>query len=50
VIKTIPAKTKVDLLEMTPLKNADTTHTYTAVVTPKENSLTIKRLTLLLKK
>jgi hypothetical protein len=32
----------VDLLERTPLKNADTTQAYAAVVTPKENSLTDK--------
>jgi hypothetical protein len=43
MIKTIPAKTKVDLLEMIPLKNTDTTHTYMAIVTEKDNSLNFKK-------
>lgn len=43
MIKTIPAKTKVDLIELIPLKNADTTHTYMAIVTEKENSLSFKK-------
>lgn len=43
MIKTIPAKTKVDLLEMIPLKNADTTHSYMAIITKKDNKLNFKK-------
>ncbi|WP_124980022.1 hypothetical protein [Nonlabens xiamenensis] len=44
MITTIPAKKKIDLLEMIPLtKDADTVHTYTAIVTQKDNNLNLQR-------
>lgn len=43
MIKTIPAKSKIDLLEMIPLKNADTTHSYMVIITEKNNSLNFKK-------
>ncbi|WP_431471504.1 hypothetical protein I5168_08480 [Nonlabens sp. SCSIO 43208] len=44
IIKTIPAKDKVDLIQLIPLKNRrDTVHTYTAIVTKPENNLNITK-------
>lgn len=43
MIETIPAKTKKELLTLIPLKGADTTHTYMAIVTKKENNIEIRK-------
>ena len=38
IITTIPAKSSKDLITMIPKRNADTTHTYLAIITkPKDN-------------
>ncbi|MEO9954842.1 hypothetical protein [Nonlabens sp.] len=43
MITTIPAKKKLDLIELIPLKGADTLHSYMAIVTEKDNSMTFKK-------
>ena len=43
LITTIPAKTKKDLLTLIPLKDADTTHTYIAVITKPEFNVEIRK-------
>jgi hypothetical protein len=42
-IKQIPAKTKINLLTLIPLKNADTVHTYVAIVTKPEHDIGIRK-------
>lgn len=42
-ITTIPAKKKIDLLTMIPLTGKDTTHTYMAIITQKENNLSFTK-------
>ncbi len=43
MIETIPAKTKKSLITLIPLKGKDTTHTYIAVVTKKENNIDMRK-------
>lgn len=43
MIETIPAKTKKALLTLIPLTGKDTTHTYMAVVTQKENNIELRK-------
>lgn len=43
IITTIPAKSKKDLITLIPLKNADTTHSYMAVITKKEFNIDIRK-------
>ncbi|WP_397300848.1 hypothetical protein [Nonlabens ulvanivorans] len=43
MIETIPAKTKKALVTLIPLKGKDTTHTYIAVVTKKENNIELRK-------
>lgn len=43
MIETIPAKTKKELLTLIPLKGKDTTHTYMAIVTQKENNIDLRK-------
>ena len=49
MITTIPARKKIDLIEMIPLKGADTIHSYMAIVTEKGNSMTFKKSDTLVK-
>lgn len=43
IITTIPAKSKKDLITLIPLKNADTTHSYMAVITKKEFNVDMRK-------
>lgn len=43
IITTIPAKTAVDLLTLIPKKDADTTHTYVAVITKPQDNFEIRK-------
>lgn len=43
LITTIPAKSKKDLLTLIPLKGADTTHSYMAVITKKEYNIDMRK-------
>ncbi|GAK94779.1 hypothetical protein JCM19298_354 [Nonlabens ulvanivorans] len=43
MIETIPAKTKKALITLIPLTGKDTTHTYIAVVTKKENNIELRK-------
>lgn len=43
IITTIPAKTKKNLVTLIPLKDADTTHSYVAIVTKQENNIGIRK-------
>ncbi|MGJ8683998.1 MAG: hypothetical protein ACSHWW_05205 [Nonlabens sp.] len=49
MIETIPAKTKKALITLIPLKGKDTTHTYIAVVTKKENNIDLRKTDTLVK-
>ncbi|BAO54161.1 hypothetical protein [Nonlabens marinus] len=43
VIVKIPARSKKNLVTLIPLKDADTTHTYIAIVTKPENNIAIRK-------
>lgn len=43
IITTIPAQSKKDLITLIPLKGADTTHSYMAVLTKAEYNIGIKK-------
>ena len=43
IITTIPAKSSKDLLTLIPKKNADTTHTYVAVVTQPQDNIQLRK-------
>ncbi|SCY20948.1 hypothetical protein SAMN05192588_1679 [Nonlabens sp. Hel1_33_55] len=43
IIATIPAKSSKDLLTLIPKKDADTTHTYIAVVTKPQDNIQIRK-------
>ncbi|AZQ44913.1 hypothetical protein [Nonlabens ponticola] len=43
IITTVPAKSTINLLTLIPKKNADTTHTYIAVVTKPEHNIQIRK-------
>lgn len=43
LIVTIPAQTSKDLITLIPKKNADTTHTYLAVITEPEDNVQIRK-------
>ncbi|MBF4986186.1 hypothetical protein FNJ87_18320 [Nonlabens mediterrranea] len=49
MIETIPAKTKKALITLIPLKGKDTTHTYIAVVTKKENNIELRKTDTIIK-
>jgi len=43
IITTIPAKTSKDLVTLIPKRDADTTHTYIAVVTAPEDNIQLRK-------
>jgi hypothetical protein len=43
IITTIPAKSKKNLVTLIPLKDADTTHSYVAIVTKQQNNIGIRK-------
>ncbi len=43
IITTIPAKTAKDLITLIPKKNADTTHTYIAVITKPADHIELRK-------